>query len=79
MKRFFGETVLFEENEKEDTKNYLLLWKKYLLRNLLQKHETITVIDEEFSEHDPLYLGPLNKMHVLSFRICVEVKDKYEL
>jgi hypothetical protein len=79
VRKFFGESALFHEDEKEEAKQYLLLWKKYFIRNLSDFVTGVTFIDEEWIERNDFYSSPIHPMIRISLKLCIEAKYKYEL
>lgn len=82
MKKYFGECaeyVVGEEGEKEEAKQYLLSWKKFFLRKLMRDSYEIRVIDEQWVERPPEYVGMLAIRGTLALKICVEGKYFYDL
>lgn len=82
LKKCFGESAEFvwgDENEKAEAKQYLLLWKKFFIRKLQKDSYRVEVVDEQWVEREPMYIGALAQRGSLSLKICVEGKYFYDL
>lgn len=73
MKRmtFYGEYVDCCEEEKEEAKSYLNLWKKFTLRRLKKRHPSVELIDEQVIERGPEYSGPLSEQGTIAIKLCI--------
>lgn len=79
-KKFFGESFyFFNEEEKEEAKQYLISWKKNVLRKLVRDSFTINVIEEQWIEKEKVYVSLINEASILSLKICIEANFHYQL
>ena len=74
--KYFGEIAEFTEDEREEAKQYLELWKKFLLRKLSRDSYNVVVKDEQWGERTVGYLAQTNIMYL---KLYIEADWHYEL
>lgn len=76
---YFGESVRYLENEKEEALQYLRSWKKFLIRKLNKDCMSVRVVDEQFIERDPMLVDVLAQYWMISLKLALEVDFKFEV
>lgn len=80
--KFFGEMAPYnegDEEEKQEAKQYLLLWKKFFLRSLQKDCYDVKIIEEIWSERPANLSGMLCQRATLVLKLCVQADFYYEL
>ena len=77
--KYFGEIARFSEEEREEAKQYLLLWKKYLLRRLKRDTYNLKVIEEDWGERPPYLDGSLAQQSTMYLKLYIHADWNYEL
>lgn|SRR6185295_5542562 len=74
--KMFGEYAnIRDENEKDEARSYLHMWKKYLIRRLSRDSYDVKIVDEQWGEK------PIESLMVttdLYLKIIVEFEWKYD-
>ena len=76
---FYGEYVYCQENEKDEAKQYLLLWKKFFVMKLKRKYSEVAILDESFIERDPMCNGILAQEWTIVLKLYVSLEHGHEL
>lgn len=76
---YFGETAAYVENEKEESMQYLRSWKKFLIRKLNKDCMSVKIIDEQWIERDPMYMGVFAQHWGVSLKLAIEIEFKFEI
>lgn len=72
----FGEYAsLQNENERDEIKSYLYMWKKYLIRRLSRETYDVKILDEQWGEKPS---GSLMQSIDIYLKIIVEFEWKYD-
>jgi len=82
MKRYFGESASYMEGddlEKQEAKQYLEYWKKFLLKRLTYDSCEPILIDEQWITRDAYLSGCLSQHATLALKLYIDVHFKYEL
>ncbi len=77
--KFFGETAMFYPHEREEAKQYLEYWKKFLVRRLNSCAVEVKILDEQWGERAAIYDGIFNMMDTMYLKLYIEGKWDYEL
>jgi hypothetical protein len=74
--KMFGEYAnITSEDEKEEARSYLHMWKKYLIRRLSRDSYDVKIIDVQWGERPSGSLMQLTDMYL---KILVEFEWKYD-
>jgi hypothetical protein len=82
MRKYFGEIARYpthSEEEKEEAKKYLELWKKFLLRRLSRDSFNVMVVDEQWGIREAYLDGSLAQNENMYLKLCLESDFNYEL
>jgi hypothetical protein len=74
--KYFGECAIYENGEEKEAKEYLELWKKFLIRRLQRDSFSVNIVDEQWGNRPDNCLALRNCMYL---KLCLEGVWKYEL
>lgn len=71
--------MIDNEVEKEEAQQYLLLWKKFLLRRLQGEGFEVKMLDEEWRYREAHLDGILCQFDSMALTLAVNIKFNYEI
>ena len=77
QKKFFYETAIIDDNERDEARSYLNYWKKYLLRRLGNECYNVKVLEEHWGEIPPHFMGSLAQRSKIYLKLVIEYEWKY--
>lgn len=77
--KFFGEHCEYDSGEKEEARQYLESWKKFLIRKLTKDSYDVKIVDEQWYERGPEFSGMLCQRSSMALKIYIEADWHYEL
>lgn len=80
--KFFGESAYYSsgnEEEKQKAKQYLELWKEFLLRKLKEELHNYELSEEHWGERPAMYISVFAEHDSMYLKLCFKKKLPYEL
>jgi len=82
MKKLFGESARYRNDdvyEKDEAKQYLISWKKFLMRRFESDGCEAVIISEEWVHRDACLDGALCPFDRMGLKLEIDMNFKYEL
>lgn len=77
--KFFGENAEFDDHERDEAKQYLESWKKFLLRRLKKDSYDVVVKDEIWGEIPGHFRGCIAPRNIMYLKLYIQADWHYEL
>lgn len=79
VRYLFGESAPYFEGEKEEAEQYLLSWKKFLLRRLERDCYNLYVRDEQWIHRGPEVCSSLCQVSYIALKLSCELEMKFDM